>query len=132
MTNNQEPLERFIEQLNQILDTVEHPLKEEDLPPGVKKKIRELAERAEKLKALNEILVKNFEITEEKLKSVEGMSSRGKRVFERIQELKTVFAKKSHIAALKAARAKEHKKNRGKERVKKFRKMGGQKNWKPL
>lgn len=141
--SSQDPLAEFFEKIAALLQ-VFHEIKTKrskaKLPDDIEKKLARLENECELLNMINKETFVQAGLTNEQiaaaLNSLEGLSLQDKRFLERIQMLKKEVEDAKLQLSIEETILKQQKKREGKEgiqaRKKKFRRMGGREDWKPL
>lgn len=142
----QDPFENFLSQLNELMQLADLKRKQgkpsEKLPEDINQRLMELEASTELLREITEKTLKNANIPEEKvqeaLTSTNQLPAKERHLLERSKKMQTeVDAIKKELSK-EVVIAKHHEKLVGKKgktvqtRKKKFRPMGGHKDWKPL
>lgn len=141
--NPNDGLNNFFDKLTELLRFIQmSKSKNIEIPEDIEKQLQEIESVATLLRTINENTLKQVGLTEEQvrqsLNTGKEIPIAEKRLIERSQQLKKeIDASKKEIASAVTI-AKQREKTLGKEgsgaraRKKKFRAMGGKKNWKPL
>jgi hypothetical protein len=141
---SKEPIENFFDKLAEILSLGEDSKNklEGKIPPNMEVRIKKLIRDMELYCLVGEATLKNLPVSTEKIESalttIEDLPAKDQQVLQKAQKLKEQLDLLQRDIGIKVTIAKQKEKNFGKEgkestaRQKKFRKMGGKKNWRPL
>lgn len=139
-----EPIENFFDKLAEILALAENSKDKlgGKIPPDMEIRIQKLTRDMELFCRVGEATLKNLSVSEDKIEqaltTIEDLPAKEQQVLQKAQKLKEQLDILQRDIGIKVTIVKQKEKTFGKEgresitRQKKFRKMGGKKNWKPL
>ncbi len=143
--NAKEPLEQLFQQIKELVQMAEGgtaKLSPQELPADIHKRLEKLAYEVEAFCRLGEEEIKKTKISEERIQQTlsdsQNIPLEQRQLLQDAHKLKEEVDRLSRDAGIAATIVKQHEKNLGKEgkqssaRKKKFWRLGGKKNWKPL
>lgn len=136
-----ESYENFLNQLNDLLRLIdENRSKKAEITPEIEERIARLERVVKILSNANKDTYSQLGLTDHKINEVLGKAKelplKERALLQKSQILKAQIEKRHNEILPEVVIAKQHKKRTGKqgqkERKKKFRGLGGRKDWKPL
>lgn len=137
--NPNDALQQFFNQLSEILSMVQAKKDQppKDLPIDLEKRLERLEIQVRAFKKNNDDIMSNAGLSNERLQELTaGLPAKERRLIDYAERLKTELENIRRENTAKGAIAKKRKqslrKDKGKERRKRFDQLGGRQDWKPL